>query len=306
MNLAAIDIGTNSVRLLVAECAKGTFIPVYRGLVTTRLGLGLAQSGRLSPSGRERTREAIGQFVGTARKYQAEKMILFGTSAMREAADGPEFARRLTGEYGQQTKIISAATEAQWSYLGVEKSLPQCVDPLVFDLGGGSCELTWMENGHLRSRSKKIGAVYLSDRFLCHDPPLPEEAGHARRFVRAELEDCPLPGKPLVGVGGTVTTLAAMAQKLSVYDPQKVHGFQLFAPVVHTLLVQVLAVPTEERMNLPGMHRERAAIIPAGVLVVDTLLTLLQAGFLIVSEGDILLGSLYASADQHQPGSQCQ
>jgi exopolyphosphatase / guanosine-5'-triphosphate,3'-diphosphate pyrophosphatase len=299
MICAAIDIGTNSVRLLVGSYAGGQFQPQFRELATTRLGSGLISTGFLSKTGRDATCDAVARFVRKALEAQAEEIIAFATSAMRDAADGREFAGLLEAETGQKILIISPETEAAWSFAGVEKSLPSSRGGLVFDLGGGSCELTWRFAGQLFSHSIRIGAVYLSDTFLHSDPPTPAEAERARRFVREQLSRIGIPLRPLIGVGGTVTSLAAMAQRLDIYDPERVHGYLLTQHTVQKLLADMMGRSLAQRLQLQGIQPERAAILPAGTLAVDTLLTFCGQNKLIVSEGDILLGSLYALADQH-------
>jgi exopolyphosphatase/guanosine-5'-triphosphate,3'-diphosphate pyrophosphatase len=297
MIYAAIDIGTNSVRLLVATYRKGCFHPLKSALRTTQLGQKLASSGVLSPPGRQATLEAVTQFIEIARIMGAKKIVTFATSAMREAVDGYPFAMLLEAQTGQKTEIISAETEAAWSFVGVEKSLPNLTDMLVFDLGGGSCELIWRQDRELISCSRKIGAVYLTDTYLHHDPPQKSEIEAACRFIREQLATCVAPPKPLVGVGGTVTSLAAMVMGLRVYDTERIHGSMLTHRSVQSNRALLLSKTAKERESIPGLQKERASIIPAGAMVVDNLLASLGMTHLTVSEGDILLGSLYALAD---------
>ena len=294
MKYAAIDIGTNSVRLLIAEEHGLTLSSVQRELKTTRLGAGLMQTGVLSQSGKQKTLEAILEFIKLARQQSVAKTMIFATSALREATDGETFAIYLAQHTELPVHILSAEKEAAYSYQGAASCLPELKDPAVFDLGGGSCEFAWRDGDLLRWFSVKLGAVYLTDTFFLHDPPTAEEVKRAKDYIRAVLAGRVPRGKSLAGVGGTVTSLAAMAQELVRYDPERVHGFVLTAKTVKTLLATLLAVNTKDRQALPGIQLDRSAILPAGTIVVDVLLDLTAPG-LTVSEGDILLGSLYAA-----------
>lgn len=293
MRIAAIDIGTNSVRLLVAEVQGSMILPLSRELMTTRLGAGLMNTGFLSAEGKVATILAVQRFVACAQRLGAVSLTVFATSAMREASDGTYFARQLEAEIHMPVEILPFETEAAYSYTGVLRSLPDMSDAVVFDLGGGSCELIWRHEGQQLHCSKKIGAVYLTDRFLASDPPNATDIGQARRFIDEQLAACPLPARPLVGVGGTVTSLAAMVMEMKDYDPDRIHGYCLSRRAVSELFLHMVQLPLSRRQELPGIQKERAAILPAGTLVVEALLRVGSRSSLIVSEGDILLGSLY-------------
>lgn len=295
MKYAVIDIGTNSVRLLIAEEHGSALTPIHRALETTRLGAGLMQSGRLSQTGKPATLAAIHTFLSSARQQSVDKTIVFGTSALREATDGQSFVKLLTLHTGLPVIILSAETEATYSYKGAVSSLPQLKDPLIFDLGGGSCELAWYVDDVFHWFSVNLGAVYLSDTFFLHDPPTEDEVNCVKDHVRTVLAGRVPSGVNLAGVGGTVTSLAALAQQLDRYDPERVHGFMLTHKTVKRLLAMLLAVSTKERQVVPSIQKERAAILPAGTVVVDVLLDLCSAPGLTVSEGDLLIGSLYAA-----------
>lgn len=294
MRLAAIDIGTNSVRLLVAEISGTGIKQVKRLLKTTRLGAGLMQSGCLSVYGKEATVAAVMEYTALARSLGTQKIRLAGTSAMREASDGQIFARGLSSQVGEHVEILSPVDEARLSFEGAAKSLYFSHEVLVFDLGGGSCELIWPGEGSLRFASVKLGAVYLTEMFIQHDPPLTEELQCIRRHA-AELLSCfTLSGMPVVGIGGTVTSLAAMEMQMANYDAEQVHGFTLTAEMVSTQLQRLLAVPINERSQIAGVQPARADILPVGALVVKEILAQYHASSLTVSEGDILTGLIYS------------
>ena len=292
---AAIDIGTNSVRLLVVINKDGVLQPTYRDLCTTRLGSGLVETGLLPEQGKQLTLTAVTQFFNQARKLRATSIVIFATSALREAKDGPLFAMQIATTIGHPVEIINEETEARYSYIGVSKSLSAHGDPLVFDLGGGSCELIWSAGQALSYLSLKVGAVYLTDAFFHHDPPTAREVEATRRHVRNRLLAYPFPKKPLVGVGGTVTSLAANALQMTTYDPDRVHGFSLRRDGIRAQLESMLTLNIAARSQLPGIRKNRAMILPAGTIVIDVLLEICHADFLTVSEGDILLGSLYTT-----------
>jgi len=290
MRLAAIDIGTNSVRLLVAEISETGINPIKRVLTTTRLGAGLMQSGCLSKPGKEATVAAVMECTALARSLGAQKLRVAGTSAMREASDGQSFARTLARQAGAYVDILLPDEEARLSYEGAASSLRLPTEVLVFDLGGGSCELIWPEDGNLCFASLKLGAVYLTEMFIRHDPPLAEELQCIRQHSAELLSSFTLRGIPVVGIGGTVTSLAAMEMKMTRYDAKQVHGRILTAQMVSAQLQRLLAVPLNERSQIAGVQPARADILPAGALVVKEILSHFRAPSFTVSEGDILTG----------------
>lgn len=299
MRLAAIDIGTNSVRLLVAEVQDGRINPVIRKLITTRLGEGLILHRVLPGNGKEKTTRAVLTLQKTAVEHHAHTIQIFGTSALRESRDGRRFAQELSRTTGLCVRILSPEEEAMLSYTGVKETLLMESNTVVFDLGGGSCELIWPEGDRTRIKSFKIGAVYLSEKFVRHDPPTEEEMESAREHIRRLAGRFHLRGRPLVGLGGTVTNLAAMAMGMTEYDAKRVHGYRLTRETVLHLLDKMLRVPLAERLRLPGIQADRADIMPVGTVVVNEILQMCQATHLTVSEGDILVGCIYSLLHQH-------
>jgi exopolyphosphatase/guanosine-5'-triphosphate,3'-diphosphate pyrophosphatase len=215
-----------------------------------------------------------------------------GTSALREAADGRLFASRLAARTGLDVEILPSQEEARLSYAGATGTLPLPGDALVFDLGGGSCELIWPEDGKLRLESLKIGAVYITETWFDHDPPEPAQTEKARRYVRGLIDRFNPGPKPVCGLGGTVTNLAAMAQGLDRYDPARVHGYTLLLSAVNRLFAAMVAVPADARRKLAGIQPERADILPAGALVAAEIMRSCRVRGITVSEGDLLAGCL--------------
>jgi exopolyphosphatase/guanosine-5'-triphosphate,3'-diphosphate pyrophosphatase len=303
---AAIDVGTNSVRLLVADVLDATpssprLHPVLRHLTITRLGEGLTPGGRLRPIAVVRTADAVRHCVALARDAGAPNPALVGTYALRTAQDPQVLLSRL----GRPLRILDGDEEARLGYDGVLAGLASRRGPshlLVVDIGGGSVELTWGRGSRIvAARSLPAGAVVLTERFLAHDPPRSAEIVALRRHL-ARIVDPHLaaaPGVPrlaaawrrslrVIGVGGTITTMAAIVQRLAPYDPDRVHGFRLSRRDVARVTGTLAAMPVAARRRLPGLQPERADIIVAGALVLEHVLEKVGVRAITVSEADLL------------------
>jgi exopolyphosphatase/guanosine-5'-triphosphate,3'-diphosphate pyrophosphatase len=289
---AAIDIGTSSVRLLVADVGAGGVTVVERALQITRLGDGLHAGGVLLPDAASRTAAVVEQYAARASALGAQVAVV-GTHAVR-AARNPE---ALLGRLAVPVRVLSGDEEAALGFRGAVGGLPG-LDPaaevVVVDVGGGSVEVAWgtPARGLDGSRSVPAGSRVMTQRALAHDPPRPEELA-ALRGLLAELLDPALrpletQRRPLIGVGGTVTTLAAMAQDLAPYDPDRVHGYRLPLETVDRLIEAMCRVPLEARRRMPGLHPERADVIIAGAFAVRHVLAALGGGPITASETDLL------------------
>ncbi len=291
--VAAIDIGTNSTRLLVADCTGAGLKRIETGLITTRLGKGMA-SGLLLQETMLSTADAVGLFYQKAMDLGAESVAAAATSAVRDAANKAEFLGLVEERTGLTVRVLSGEQEAALSYRGVLSGLP--VDPvssLVVDVGGGSTEFIWTYRGHLNLVSVNAGAVRLTDAgadeimiYNILQPALDE--------VKQSAFEC------LVGVGGTITTLAAIDQRLSVYDTDLVHGYCLSAASVDKILKMLKDMDIPERRKVPGLKPERADIIVAGVSIVKIIMDGLGSDEMLVSECDILDGLALELADTMQ------
>jgi len=294
---AAIDIGTNSVRLLVADVtdsrrAPPRLRPVLRRLQITRLGEGLTPGGRILPVAAARTADAVEQFVTLSADAGVPDPVLVGTHALRAAQNPEEVRARIR----RPVRILSGDEEARLGFQGVVAglgSLRSASRLLVVDIGGGSVEVTWGRRDRIEaSFSAPVGAVVLTERFLTHDPPLTEEIvalrDHLARTIDHDLPKTSRRPIRLVGVGGTITTLAAIEQRLSPYDPDRVHGFRLSLQAVERMAEELTARTVAERRRLPGLQPERADIIAAGALVLQHLLVRVGAPSVRGSEADLL------------------
>ncbi|RJS25834.1 Ppx/GppA family phosphatase [Corallococcus sp. H22C18031201] len=273
---ATIDVGTNSVLLLVAERAPdGRFEPVLERAEITRLGRGVDQSRRLSPEGMEATLEVLTRFADEARALGAEGIAVSATSAARDAQNGAEFLEAARQRAGITVEIISGALEAQLSFAAVYSDFAtDAAGPLlVVDIGGGSTEFIFGNRaGTVEFRhSYDVGAVRLTERFVHADPMTAEDRARIETSLRETFAAHPHPPAPpgsvLVGVAGTVTTLYAIQHAIDPYDAARVHGGTLSLGELKALADRLCQLSLEERRKLPGLQPKRADVIPAGALI---------------------------------------
>jgi exopolyphosphatase/guanosine-5'-triphosphate,3'-diphosphate pyrophosphatase len=296
--VAAIDIGTISVRLLVADVRDGRPEQVLRRAEITRLGEGLLAGEPLNAAAKERTALVVAELMAEARRLGADRILIAGTSACRDAADGAEFARGLGEEHCARAVVLSGAEEASLAYAGA------CLDisgrPVVLDVGGGSTELIrGTPGGAIESESLALGASRGTERWIHSDPPLPEEMNAALAEATALLE--PLCGayagaERLVGVAGTVTTLACVDAGLTAYDAEVIHLRPLSLGSVDRLIGFLAGMTTSQRAALPCVQSGRAPVIVAGALIVKAAMQALGYDEMIISERDILDGLALAAA----------
>jgi exopolyphosphatase/guanosine-5'-triphosphate,3'-diphosphate pyrophosphatase len=271
---ATIDVGTNSVLLLVAErTPEGRFEPVRERAEITRLGRGVDATRRLSPEGMEATLSVLEAFSREARELGAQDIAVSATSAARDAQNGAEFMAAAKARAGVTVEIISGALEAQLSFAAVHADFAaKAAGPLlVLDIGGGSTEFIYgTPDGRVDFRhSFDVGSVRLTERFVRSDPMTAED----RARVEAHLRDTfralppPPPGSALVGVAGTVTTVYAVQHAVDPYDAERVHGGTLSLGELTALTDRLCQLPLEQRRALPGMQPKRADVIPAGALI---------------------------------------
>jgi exopolyphosphatase/guanosine-5'-triphosphate,3'-diphosphate pyrophosphatase len=305
---AAIDVGTNTVRLLVAEAGgPGAYTVRHHAQAITRLGEGLDGTGRLSPAAIERTVAIVAEYTAAARSLGAVALRAVATSAAREAANREVFLRAAAAA-GCPVEVMGAREEGRLSAVGalhlLRRPAGRCV---IMDIGGGSTELTLVEGGALgHSVSLPLGVVKLTERFLPKDPPpagaLAILASHVREVVGTGVPfQAALRAAEAVGTAGTVTTLAAIDLALEPYDPDRVTGHVLMVGVIRDLLVRLAGLPLAERRRLPGLEPGRADVIVAGACLLAESLAALGFEAVTVSDGGLREGVLLDTLARHLP-----
>jgi exopolyphosphatase/guanosine-5'-triphosphate,3'-diphosphate pyrophosphatase len=294
---AVIDLGTNSVKLHVAERdSTGVWSPVLDRSEVTRLGEGLADTGRIAPEAQVRTLAAVQGMVEEARGLGAERVVAVGTMGMRSAANSDEFVAQVQAQCGVAIEVISGEEEARLAYLAVRESLGiPGGSVVVFDTGGGSTQVTLGSDGRILDRfSLNLGAARLTERFGLDGPVSQETLGAARRAIAGELgrlDDLPRP-QHLVGMGGAVTNLTSVSQGLTPYDPRRIQGATLTRSEVEGQIARYAALDAEGRGEIPGLQPGRAKVILAGSLVVVTLMEKLAQDRILVSDRGLRHGVL--------------
>jgi exopolyphosphatase/guanosine-5'-triphosphate,3'-diphosphate pyrophosphatase len=295
--VAAIDLGTNSTRLLVADADDGRLKEVERLLAITRLGEGVDTSRGLAEPAVARVDAQVGRYIDRARELGAETVLAIATSAVRDAANGGEFLAGLERRHGIRTMLLAGEHEARMTFRGVTSARPLSGEAVICDIGGGSTELIAGDpQGVNYAVSLDMGCVRMSERFLRADPPTGEEIAALRRQV-AEMLPTDVPAGELIGVAGTVTTLATIDLGLDEEIPERVDGHRLGRARVSAELERLAAIPLAERRRVRGLMPERAPTIVAGAAILVELMERLGADTLTVSERDILHGAALSAAE---------
>jgi exopolyphosphatase/guanosine-5'-triphosphate,3'-diphosphate pyrophosphatase len=294
--VAAVDCGTNSIRLLVADLDGPTKTDVHREMRVVRLGEGVDKTGRLSDAALERTRLALVDYAATCASVGVTRTRMVATSATRDASNRSAFIEIVTSTLGVEPEVVSGAEEAVLSFHGATAALSPADGPfLVMDIGGGSTEFVLGTTSVEAALSVDIGCVRLTERHLLDDPPTAAQVEAARRDIDAALtrvlEAVPAAqARTAVGLAGSVTTLAALALGLEAYDPEQIHLSRLSVEQVSALTTSLLAMTRGERAALPVMHPGRVDVIGGGALVLEMAMQRLSVREVLVSEADILDG----------------
>lgn len=295
MRVAAIDCGTNSIRLLIADVGSSGLVDVTRTMQVVRLGQGVDVSGRLAPEAIQRTWAAVEDYATQIASAGAEAVRMVATSASRDASNAAEFVAGVRERLGVEPEVITGAEEAHLSFLGA-RSVAE-VDGLsaVVDIGGGSTEFIVGDRDVLVATSVNIGCVRMTERHLHDDPPT--EAQH--RAAQADIDQAVDEALQythfdradhLIGLAGSVTTVAALSLGLPAYDSAAIHGSRIPAAEVHRVTGQMLRATRAQRAAQPVMHPGRVDVIAGGALVLDRIMAIGGFGEVIVSEHDILDG----------------
>jgi exopolyphosphatase/guanosine-5'-triphosphate,3'-diphosphate pyrophosphatase len=301
--IATIDVGTNTTLLLVARATPTIEVLDERAEIT-RLGRGIGTGGELAAEGIARTLAVLRDYADVARRQRAD-IAAIGTEALRRARNAPDFLLPAAEILGTPIQVIDGAREAALTFRAVLSSFADASDGrlVVVDIGGGSTEIVVAAAGRVASEiSIGIGSVRLTERFVHHDPATADDIAATRRAVGEALAAVRFPAAPLtlIGVAGTVTTLAAMAQSLSTYDPARVHGYELSRGELHRQIDRLAAADQRERERMPGLDPKRADVILAGALILDCVAELAGATHVRVSDRGIRWGLLYELLDQGQ------
>ncbi len=284
MRVAAIDIGTNSALLLIAEQRDGALVPILERAEITRLGRGVDATRTLDPDAVERTLACIASFARDIEQADVTRVAAVGTSAMRDARGGEGFRARAGELLSVEPRVISGEEEAELTFAGALSGLALRGPVLLFDLGGGSTELIRGIAGTTdtveRAASLDIGSVRLTERHIVADPPTRHELDAVRRDARTALASLGAGwvGAPLIGVAGTVTTLVAYTLGIAPYDGARVHGAKLAAVTVTDAVARLSGTPLVERRAIPSIDPRRADVIVAGAVLVEELLAWSGAG----------------------------
>ncbi len=305
---ASIDVGTNSVKLTVADLSGGGARRLVDRSASTRLGEGMqAQAWRLREVPMRRTLDVLADFVANARELRVRQIAAVGTAALREAENRAEFLQRVQERCGLTIEVISGEEEARLSYLAVRRDphWRACGQLLVLDIGGGSTEIIQgdADSDRINSRwSANLGAVKLTERYLKSDPPTVLQLATANQIAAEEFAAMDLrpldSAARLVGVGGTLTNLAAMEQA-GCSDPEALHGYALRADALETTIALLAARTVEERKQLPGLDPARADIILGGAILLSQAMARVGATSLDVSTRGLRWGVLYDRFSPH-------
>ncbi|MET8173381.1 Ppx/GppA phosphatase family protein [Streptomyces clavifer] len=310
--VAAIDCGTNSIRLLVADVypATGHFAELDRRMRIVRLGQGVDRTGRLAPDALERTFDACREYAAAIEELGAERIRFVATSASRDAENSDTFVRGVLDILGVEPEVVSGDQEAQLSFDGATKELvgSDHLDKpyLVVDIGGGSTEFVVGDDEVRAARSVDIGCVRMTERHLVRDgvvvdPPAADRVAAIRADIDAaiDLAEKTVPiadAATLVGLAGTVTTVAAIALGLEEYDSEAIHHSRVSLEQVREITGRLLASTHEQRAAIPAMHPGRVDVITAGALVLLAVMERAGAAEVVVSEHDILDGIAWSAA----------
>jgi exopolyphosphatase / guanosine-5'-triphosphate,3'-diphosphate pyrophosphatase len=299
--VAAVDCGTNSLRLLVADLPPvGPLVPVVRELRVVRLGEGVDRTGQLSPGALERAADVLQEYAGLVRAHGAQAVRVVATSATRDARNRDAFTALVREHLGVDPEVLPGAEEAALTFTGAVRDLDPADGPfLVVDIGGGSTEVALGATEVEAALSVDVGCVRLTERHLADDPPTPDQVAAAQADVDAALgrvRDAVPVGRArlAVGLAGTVTTVAAHVLRLPHPPDGRLADVRLPAADVVAACEELLSMPREQRAALPHLHPGRVDVVGAGALVLRRVLEVLEQPELLVREADLLDGAAWS------------
>ncbi len=294
MRIAAIDVGTNSTRLLIVDYKKGKYNVLKRKLITTRLGEGVDQNHNLTNEAISRGIDALKDFDELIKKYEVVETKAVGTSALRDVRNSQEFLHKVENDFSFNLEVISGKKEAQYIYQGVKSDFKE-KDFLTIDIGGGSTEFIWQKNNSIIEESLNIGAVRLTERYISNPESILSNSEYKdiKEEIVKVINNSPINNiktSKIVGVGGTITTLGAMDLELIKYQSKKIHLYSLKKANVNKILDKLVTSKLKERKKLKGLNPERADIITAGTIILKIIMDEFDFSIITISERDILFG----------------
>lgn len=299
--IAAIDCGTNTIRLLIADVADQKLTEVARSMYTNRLGQGLGATGQISAESLQRTRSALIDFRTAIAQFGPQAIRMVATSASRDASNSDDFVHLAEEIVGVAPEVISGDQEATLSFAGATSDLGDSVSRLVIDIGGGSTEFAVGDTVVRSSRSTDVGSVRLTEQYFKNDPPTFEQLAQARAEVSEAIAQARSrvdfdSAVEVVGVAGTITTMTAIALGLETYDSQAIHRSMITASEIHHITSMLTTMDRDGRAAIPTMHPGRVDVIAAGAIILDSVITELGIDCVIASETDILHGIVLSIA----------
>lgn len=309
MTIATIDIGTNTVLLLIADVGPhGTIQTVAGAQRIIRLGRNVDASRTIRPEGLDKCADVLAEYREIIRSHGCERTVACGTSALRDASNRDEFLAAMSKRTGITVEVISGDEEALWTFRGGRLVLgPTREECTVLDIGGGSTEFIVGsdETVHFK-KSIDIGAVRLTERFIHSDPILPSDESLFRQFLRDQLADSLRaipPSSALVGVAGTITTLAAMMQHMTAYDAARINGFRLSMKDLQDMNARLSKSTLAEKKSMPGLQPERADVIHAGAVILEEAMRFLRQPEVIVSDHGLRYGLVLREIERMEKGA---
>lgn len=295
--VGVIDIGTNSMRMLISQIEENSIIKSYKTIQTTRLGQGINE-GKITPSAMERNLKALKLFKEQAEEEKIEEILVFGTSALRDASNSKDFIQRVKDQLGLSIKTLSGKQEAEIGFMGAIHGLSQ--DALVIDIGGGSTEFIIGNSykGILDMVSIDVGALRITETYIKNDPIKPSEIIEVQEVVQDMLRKNASKFSPqdlinIIGIGGTITTLSAIKQDMEIYNGERIHGSKLSKKDINNILKRLSSLNLDERKKVRGLQPGRADIIIAGTIILKVIMEIMRIDQLMVSDCDNLEGMLY-------------
>jgi exopolyphosphatase/guanosine-5'-triphosphate,3'-diphosphate pyrophosphatase len=298
LRYGALDLGTNSIRLLIAEVKNGRTLTRKRLTRITRLGKGVDEHKSISEPAMKRTARALSSYKESMVEYGVECYRAVATSAVRDAANRDWFVQKIYESTGVRVDVISGQEEAHLSFLGATSEMGERLKEgiLVVDVGGGSTELILGDEGGIRlSASKDVGCVRMSERFLKSDPPTEEEIARMMEHITITLQDVAQRAKAIgfnlmMGTAGTITNLSAVNMGLRKYDPEEIHLSRLTREEIQKIFYHLGSLNVAQRKKVVGLEKKRADVMVGGTGVVLAIMEMLEMDELVVSEKDILDG----------------